>query len=30
MATLADSLRQGKEMAAISAAVNVYINSRKR
>jgi pyruvate carboxylase subunit A len=30
MQTLAASLRQGKEMAAISAAVNVYINSRKR
>ncbi|TAJ43983.1 acetyl-CoA carboxylase biotin carboxylase subunit [Methanofollis fontis] len=30
MGTLADSLRQGKEMAAISAAVNVYIKSRNR
>ncbi|QYZ78239.1 acetyl-CoA carboxylase biotin carboxylase subunit [Methanofollis formosanus] len=30
MQTLAASLRQGKEMAAISAAVNVYINQRRR
>jgi pyruvate carboxylase subunit A len=30
MQTLADSLRQGKETAAISAAVNVYINRLKR
>lgn len=30
MQTLADSLRQGKETAAISAAVNVYINQMRR
>ncbi|QSZ66120.1 acetyl-CoA carboxylase biotin carboxylase subunit [Methanofollis aquaemaris] len=30
MQTLAASLRQGKEMAAISAAVNVYVNQRRR
>ncbi|MDK2974677.1 MAG: pyruvate carboxylase subunit [Methanofollis sp.] len=30
MQTLADSLRQGKEVAAISAAVNVYIKSQNR
>ena len=30
MQTLADSLRQGKETAAISAAVNVYINKMRR
>ncbi|MDD3621161.1 MAG: acetyl-CoA carboxylase biotin carboxylase subunit [Methanofollis sp.] len=30
MQTLAASFRQGKEMAAISAAVNVYINQRRR
>ena len=30
MQTLAASLRQGKEIAAISAAVNVYINQQKK
>ncbi|MBP2145465.1 pyruvate carboxylase subunit A [Methanofollis sp. W23] len=30
MQTLAASFRQGKEMAAISAAVNVYINQQRR
>jgi pyruvate carboxylase subunit A len=30
MQTLATSLRQGKEMAAVSAAVNVYLQSTKQ
>ena len=30
MQTLAASLRQGKEVAAITGAVNVYLQSRKK